>query len=66
MRPKVMRRRGSIGLARGQVMAEFTLVCLLVVLALLLPWVDDASPAEQLLEAVVKAAVSFRQWLLVV
>jgi len=47
-------------------MAEFTLVCLLVVLALLLPWVDDASPAEQLLEAVVKAAVSFRQWLLVV
>jgi uncharacterized protein (UPF0333 family) len=52
--------------ARGQVMVEFTLVCLLVVLVLIVPWVDDSSSAEQLLRAVVKAAKAFRQWLLVV
>ena len=54
------------GAVRGQVMAEFAMVCLLVVLVLLVPWVDDRSPAEQLLQAVVSAAASFRQWLLVV
>jgi hypothetical protein len=47
-------------------MAEFTLICVLLVLVLVVPWTDDMSPAEQLLQAVVKAAVSFRQWLLVV
>ena len=47
-------------------MAEFTLICVLLVLVLVVPWTDDISPAEQLLQAVVKAAVSFRQWLLVV
>jgi hypothetical protein len=47
-------------------MAEFAMVCLLVVLVLLVPWVDDLSPAEQLLQAMVSAAASFRQWLLVV
>ena len=61
-----MSRSGSLSVARGQVMAEFTLVCLLVVLLLLVPWVDDVAPAEQLLRAVVKAAAAFRQWLLVV
>jgi len=47
-------------------MAEFAMVCLLVVLVLLVPWIDDRSPAEQLLQAMVSAAASFRQWLLVV
>ena len=47
-------------------MAEFTLSCVLLVLVLVVPWTDDMSPEEQLLQAVVKAAVSFRQWLLVV
>jgi len=47
-------------------MAEFTLICVLLVLVLVVPWTDDMSPAEQLLQAVVKAAVSCRQWLLVV
>jgi len=55
-----------VGAVRGQVMAEFAMVCLLVVLVLLVPWVDDLSPAEQLLQAMVSAAASFRQWLLVV
>lgn len=50
----------------GQVMAEFTLICVLLVLVLVVPWTDNMSPAEQLLQAVVEAAVSFRQWLLVV
>ncbi|MBU3671868.1 MAG: hypothetical protein FGM43_04905 [Sinobacteraceae bacterium] len=61
-----MHRKGSFSAARGQVMAEFTLVCLLVVLVLVVPWVDDVSPAEQLLQAVVKVAVAFRHWLLLV
>ena len=61
-----MSRSGSLSVARGQVMVEFTLVCLLVVLLLLVPWVDDVAPAEQLLRAVVRAAAAFRQWLLVV
>lgn len=60
------RHKASHTRAGGQVMAEFTLVCLLVVLVLVLPWVDDRSPADQLLQAFVKAAVAFRQWLLVV
>ena len=61
-----MSGRTRLSAARGQVMAEFTLVCLLVVLVLVLPWPDDTSPAEQLLRAVVEAARAFRQWLLVV
>jgi hypothetical protein len=61
-----MRRSAALIVLRGQVMVEFTLVCLLVVLVLVVPWVDDTSPAEQLLQAVVKAAKTFRQWLLVV
>lgn len=59
-------RRSFLRAASGQVMAEFTLICLLLVLVLVVPWTDNMSPAEQLLQAVVKAAVSFRQWLLVV
>ena len=59
-------RRSFHRAASGQVMAEFTLICVLLVLMLVVPWTDDMSPAEQLLQAVVKAAVSFRQWLLVV
>lgn len=59
-------RRSFHRAASGQVMAEFTLICVLLVLVLVVPWTDDISPAEQLLQAVVKAAVSFRQWLLVV
>lgn len=59
-------RRSFHRAASGQVMAEFTLICVLLVLVLVVPWTDDMSPAEQLLQAVVKAAVSFRQWLLVV
>lgn len=59
-------RRSFRRTASGQVMAEFTLICLLLVLVLIVPWTDNMSPAEQLLQAVVKAAVSFRRWLLVV
>lgn len=65
-RSKSSCRRSFRRAASGQVMAEFTLICLLLVLVLVVPWTDNMSPAEQLLQAVVKAAVSFRQWLLVV
>lgn len=51
---------------RGQAMLEYLLLCSVLLIALLMPWSGQSSPAQQLLDAVVHGIRVFLWWLAVI
>jgi hypothetical protein len=51
------------GLQRGQAAVEFTLVAVLVVAALCLPWAGGEAPASRLLRALTASLQAFEYWI---
>lgn len=51
---------------RGQTMLEYLWICAVLVLALVVPWVGNPSPAQQLLDAIVHRIRVFLWWLAVI
>ncbi|MCE2714949.1 MAG: hypothetical protein LW820_06745 [Acidibacter sp.] len=51
---------------RGQAMLEYSLLCAVLLLALVAPWSGNPSPAQQLLDAIVHRIHVFIWWLAVI
>lgn len=51
---------------RGQAMLEYLLLCAVLLLALVAPWLGNRSPAQQLLDAIVHRIHVFIWWLAVI
>jgi hypothetical protein len=51
---------------QGQAMAEYLWLCVVLLLALTLPWLEGRSPAEALLAAIVHRIERFIGWLAVI
>jgi hypothetical protein len=66
LQTKPSRRLTNSRRHHGQAMLEYLWVCAVLVLALLIPWSGDSSPAQQLLEAIVDRIHVFIWWLAVI
>ncbi len=52
--------------SRGQAMLEYSLLCAVLLLALVTPWSGNPPPAQQLLDAIVHRIHVFIWWLAVI
>lgn len=55
----------DVGHDRGQAMLEYLWLCAVLLLALVVPWSGGKSPAEALLDAIVRRIDVFIWWLAV-